>query len=110
MVYCCYNTFICFRNPLSMIKYLFVLVFIACSFLPAKAQTAIADTLPYSNYYHSRGGVNNFMYAVTKKKLATVAFLGGSITFNPGWRDMVTAYLIERFPDTKFRFIPAGIP
>lgn len=40
----------------------------------------------------------------------TVAYLGGSITFNPGWRDKLTAYLRQRWPQTRFRFIPAGIP
>ena len=98
-------------NSLSMMKYLFVLAFTICSFFIAKAQPVVAaNAIPYSNYYHNRGGAGNFFYAVTKKKNATVAFLGGSITFNPGWRDKVTAYLQERFPGTKFRFIMAGIP
>ncbi len=39
-----------------------------------------------------------------------MAFLGGSITFNPGWRDAVTRYLEVRFPGTTFEFIAAGIP
>ncbi|GAB3934684.1 hypothetical protein GCM10028827_35280 [Mucilaginibacter myungsuensis] len=45
-----------------------------------------------------------------KDKKATIAFLGGSITFNPGWRDKVRAYLKGKYPNTKFRFISAGIP
>ncbi|GHB68955.1 SGNH/GDSL hydrolase family protein [Persicitalea jodogahamensis] len=43
-------------------------------------------------------------------KEATVAFLGGSITHNPGWRNKTAKYLGERFPETKFTFIAAGIP
>ena len=39
-----------------------------------------------------------------------VAFLGGSITHNPGWRDQVCAYLTARFPRTEFEFVAAGIP
>ncbi|WCT14882.1 SGNH/GDSL hydrolase family protein [Mucilaginibacter jinjuensis] len=39
-----------------------------------------------------------------------MAFLGGSITFNPGWRQKVCAYLRAQFPETKFKFIIAGIP
>ena len=39
-----------------------------------------------------------------------MAFLGGSITYNPGWRDMTCAYLTERFPETTFDFVAAGIP
>lgn len=70
----------------------------------------VKPVLPYSDYYKLRRGLNNFAYAANNRKSATVAFLGGSITFNPGWRDKVTAYLKERFPQTKFRFIAAGIP
>ncbi|TDW96879.1 alpha-L-fucosidase [Dinghuibacter silviterrae] len=40
----------------------------------------------------------------------TVAFLGGSITYNPGWREKVCDYLRTRWPQTTFRFIAAGIP
>lgn len=40
----------------------------------------------------------------------TVAFLGGSITHNKGWRNKVAQYLQERFPGTTFQFIAAGIP
>lgn len=70
----------------------------------------VKSVLPYNDYYKVRGAINNFLYNVNKKKKATVAFLGGSITFNPGWRDKVTAYLKERYPNTQFRFIAAGIP
>jgi hypothetical protein len=66
--------------------------------------------LPYADYITPRGGLNGFYTAVTKQKKATVGFLGGSITFNPGWREKVCAYLTARFPETDFRFIAAGIP
>jgi len=39
-----------------------------------------------------------------------VAFLGGSITYNSGWRDSICKYLENRFPETEFEFIAAGIP
>jgi sialidase-1 len=39
-----------------------------------------------------------------------VAFLGGSITYNPGWRDSISSYIARRFPETQFEFIEAGIP
>ena len=45
-----------------------------------------------------------------KEKKGRVAFLGGSITFNPGWRDSVCNYIQKRFPETSFEFINAGIP
>jgi sialidase-1 len=44
------------------------------------------------------------------RKQGRIAFLGGSITFNPGWRDSVQDYLKSRFPGTAFDFINAGIP
>ncbi|RYY34504.1 MAG: SGNH/GDSL hydrolase family protein [Sphingobacteriaceae bacterium] len=70
----------------------------------------IKSVLPYADYYNLRGGLQTLGKAVKVNKKATVAFMGGSITFNPGWRDKVCVYLKERFPDTKFKFIAAGIP
>ncbi|RFZ94042.1 SGNH/GDSL hydrolase family protein [Mucilaginibacter conchicola] len=69
----------------------------------------VKSNLPYHNYFNVRNGASHFNEAV-KRKTATVAFLGGSITFNPGWREKVCKYLQERYLDTKFRFINAGIP
>ena len=66
--------------------------------------------LPYSDYFAVRGGLHGFYAAVKERKRATVGFLGGSITFNPGWREKVCSYLRARFPATDFRFIAAGIP
>ena len=57
-----------------------------------------------------RDNLGNCRYQFEKSKQGRVAFLGGSITFNPGWRDSVMAYLKKRFPQTTFDFINAGIP
>lgn len=57
-----------------------------------------------------RGNTDNCRITFEHKKFGRVAFLGGSITYNPGWRDMVCDYLKQRFPDTKFEFISSGIP
>ncbi|GAA4307168.1 hypothetical protein GCM10023149_00640 [Mucilaginibacter gynuensis] len=70
----------------------------------------VKSVLPYNKYYTVRGGLPNFYNAVTVRKQATVGFLGGSITFNPGWRDKVCAFLKENYPQTDFHFIAAGIP
>jgi sialidase-1 len=70
----------------------------------------VKKTLPYSNYFETAGGLTNFYNVVSTRKKATVAFLGGSITYNPGWRQKVCRYLQERFPDAEFHFIAAGIP
>ena len=87
------------RIPLT----LFIL---ACCFSFAGAKQLPADT----NYFELRQGLDHFYHAVVKEQKATIAFLGGSITFNPGWRDKVCAYLTARFPQTRFHFIAAGIP
>lgn len=66
--------------------------------------------LPVSDFYHLRNGISHFYKKLHSGKEVTVAFLGGSITYNPGWRPMVCDYLRERYPDVKFHFISAGIP
>ncbi len=57
-----------------------------------------------------RDSMLNSRYQFQKNKVGRVVFLGGSITFNPGWRDTVTKYLQTRFPQTVFTFVNAGIP
>jgi len=56
------------------------------------------------------GSLNNFYYRLRHKKEITVAFLGGSITKNPGWRDKVGEYLQVNYPHIHFTFLNAGIP
>ena len=68
------------------------------------------EDLPVSDFYHVRNGLVDFYKKLNNRKEVTVAFLGGSITHNPGWRPMVCGYLRERYPDVKFHFISAGIP
>lgn len=58
---------------------------------------------------HRRGSLTNAYLKFTKEKKGCVAFLGGSITEMRGWRDMVKEDLKQRFPDTDFNFIEAGI-
>jgi sialidase-1 len=70
----------------------------------------VKKPLPYNKYFETAGGLPHFYYAATTQKKATVTFLGGSITYNPGWRQKVCKYLKERFPETDFHFISAGIP
>ena len=67
-------------------------------------------SLSPSNYHKLRGGLRNAQIQFERNKTGRVAFLGGSITYNPGWRDSVSSYLVKRFPETKFEFITAGIP
>jgi sialidase-1 len=75
-----------------------------------KPKAGLKKILPYADYLNTRAGLNNFFTTATRSKKATVAFLGGSITYNPGWRQFVCSWLKARFPGTEFRFIAAGIP
>ncbi len=64
-----------------------------------------------SSAYHTlRGGIQHAQRVFEREKKGRVAFLGGSITYNPGWRDSICHYLQRRFPETTFEFIAAGIP
>lgn len=66
--------------------------------------------LQSSKYHFLRHGLTNAFNKFTSEKKGTVAFLGGSITYNHGWRDSIGHYLQRRFPETEFTFIAAGIP
>jgi sialidase-1 len=63
-----------------------------------------------TEYFELRSGLANCLAAFETQATGRVAFLGGSITFNGGWRDEVMRYLQQRFPNTRFDFIAAGIP
>ena len=66
---------------------------------------------PDSNNYHNhRGTLKNSFLKFENENKGRVAFLGGSITYNHGWRDSVCSYLQQKFPETEFDFIAAGIP
>jgi sialidase-1 len=77
--------------------------------LQVLAQSLVArlDAEPFHTY---RSGFDNCRRKFEKEKSGRVAFLGGSITYNGGWRDSICNYLQQRFPETKFEFINAGIP
>ncbi len=63
-----------------------------------------------ADYHLMRNGLENSFIKFEQQKKARVAFLGGSITYNPGWRDSICNYLENRFPKVEFDFIAAGIP
>lgn len=66
--------------------------------------------LSHLPYIEENKGLYNALHKFNTERKGTVAFLGGSITHNPGWRTKTTQYLKERFPETEFTFIAAGIP
>lgn len=81
-----------------------ILLFMLLMFEQSYAQ------LSSSNYHMHRTNMHNSLKRFSAGKHARVAFLGGSITYNPGWRDSVSQFLKRKFPATKFDFIAAGIP
>lgn len=87
----------------------FGLYFLAVIFI-----VSVSDSFgrqPDSKNYHTiRGNLNNSTHKFETEKSGRVVFLGGSITFNPGWRDSVCNFFQKEFPETKFDFINAGVP
>ncbi len=85
------------------------LLFLCGIFCVCSGVSAQKNQLPYSDYVQVREGLPDF-YSSVANGAATVAFLGGSITYGPGWRDSVVQYLRTKFSRTEFNFINAGIP
>ena len=69
-----------------------------------------AQKLDAKVYHTHRGLLKNSFLKFENEKKGRVVFLGGSITYNKGWRDEVCNYIQQRFPETEFDFINAGIP
>jgi len=90
---------------------LFFFCFNAYSTFGQHFETDTSKTLLKSENYISRAtGISNAIYKIKTQKKANVVFFGGSITFNPGWRDKISEYLQQNYPDTKFNFLNAAIP
>ncbi len=71
---------------------------------------AFREKLNSADFNLKRGGLINSALTFENGKSGRVAFLGGSITYNPGWRDSVCKVIQRRFPETDFDFLSAGIP
>ncbi len=74
------------------------------------ASQAQSEKLSSTKYHMHRSSLKNSFLKFENEKKGRVVFLGGSITHNPGWRDSVCNYLTQKFPETIFDFINAGIP
>jgi sialidase-1 len=87
---------------------------------PVQTPRYVADFIKYhaiqdlplaaEDYHQTNWGLKNSPIKFKRNSKAKVAFLGGSITHNPGWRDSISNYLQDRFINTFFEFINAGIP
>jgi sialidase-1 len=96
------------RDPATISLRSIVCAMWVCMGIPVSAQPEHDGSTALS-YHAVRGGLANCARVFTQTKAGRVAFLGGSITENPGWRDSICAYLQRRFPLTHFEFIAAGI-
>lgn len=76
---------------------------------PANTRYDSAKLPKGHDYFELRDGLANAHRKFEREKTGRIAFLGGSITASGGWRDHVMKYFQERFPQTKFEFIAAGI-
>jgi len=85
-----------------------VLVFALLAGLFAMGQER--PRLSSDSYIVVRDGLPHVARRLAAREPVTVAFLGGSITYNPGWRDKTMQWLRERYPRVPFHFIAAGIP
>ena len=70
----------------------------------------VKSLLSSTKYIRLNAGLAKSLDKFRNQKTGTVAFLGGSITHNPGWRTKTIRYLQEQYPETEFHFISAGIP
>ncbi|MEO7650202.1 MAG: GDSL-type esterase/lipase family protein, partial [Bryobacteraceae bacterium] len=78
---------------------------------PGREHLAGTGVTPHgAEYFKLREGLRNSLARFSQGGEARVAFLGGSVTNMNGWRDLVCGHLRERFPQTKFDCINAGIP
>jgi sialidase-1 len=65
--------------------------------------------LPASDFHVLRSDFQQSFLKFKNEKKGVVAFMGGSITESDGWRNKVCQYLKEKFPETAFEFVNAGI-
>ena len=70
---------------------------------------AEAFSLCDSQELQSRQGLPNVFAKLQAGQEVCIAYLGGSITAQPGWRVKTTAWLKERFPESKITEIDAAL-
>ena len=74
------------------------------------ANALIGQNLDAAAFHNHRRTLSGIYTKFEKEKAGRVAFFGGSITYNSGWRDSVCSLLQKQFPETNFDFINAGVP
>ncbi len=92
------------NNPEQLPVYLLIILVIQFSFScnPPVQESKSAD-------FKERGGVNNLFYKLDNQDTVKVAYLGGSITAQPGWRVYSREWLSDNNPETEIVEINAAI-
>ena len=67
------------------------------------------DKLEDLSESHPRNGLPNFFNKIKNGEAVTIAFLGGSITLQPGWRSVTVDYFRKKYPNTIFTEINGAI-
>ena len=71
---------------------------------------AIPEYIPQDSFdCHPRTGIGNTIEKLKAGKKVTVAYFGGSITAQNGWRPKTSAFLTEQFPNAEINEIHAAI-
>ncbi len=91
---------------MSLLK-LFALFAVLAGLMPGVTALEIADR-PLVEF-SARGGLPNFFAKAERGDTVKVAYLGGSITAQPGYRVQSLDYFKKTFPNAKFEEINAAI-
>lgn len=93
------------NSPLRLVAALLLL-----PLATASGENYNPNVLPKGHeYFELRDGLANCRRKFEREKTGRIAFLGGSITASSGWREQVIRFFHERFPQTQFDFISAGV-
>jgi len=87
-------------------NFLFCLLFIMSISLPPVKLFSAVETVQEFNI---RGGLPNFFQKITTRDEIRIAYFGGSITQQPGWRPNTMRWFREQYPDLTFTEINAAI-
>lgn len=74
------------------------------------AQKASHTNFNTTEELRSRSGLPNFFSKIKSGKKVRVAYLGGSITHQEGWRPKTFKWLEKQYPKTFFEMINAAVP
>jgi hypothetical protein len=93
-----------FKLQISNIKFQILVLMLVCG-----AAGAQEFPLVEAREVHARGGLPNFLDKVAKGGDLKVAYFGGSITAQSGWRVQTLAWMKETWPQAKFAEVNAAI-